>query len=81
MNIYHVLTDTDSTCLKFIFVSSTDSDIPDKKFRVITFEVIVASKIYDKFDSSNIYWEKFEARKENLQKCLGYYEIEDIDNP
>ena len=81
MNIYHVLTDTDSTCLKFIFVSSTDSDIPDKKFRDIIFEVIVASKIYDRFDSSNIYWEKFGARKENLRKCLGYFEIEHIENP
>ena len=30
--IYHVLTDTGGTCLKFIFISSTNSDIPDKKF-------------------------------------------------
>ena len=60
--IYHVLTDTDSTCLKFVFVSSTDSDIPDKKFRDIIFEIIVASKIYNRFDSSNVYWEKFGAR-------------------
>ena len=29
--IYHVLTDTGNTCLKFIFVSSTDKDIPGKK--------------------------------------------------
>lgn len=77
--IYHVLTDTDSTCLKFVFVSSTDSDIPDKKFRDIIFEIIVASKIYNRFDSSNVYWEKFGARKENLRKCLGYFEIEHID--
>ena len=79
--IYHVLTDTDSTCLKFVFVSSTDSDIPDKKFRDIIFEIIVASKIYNRFDSSNVYWEKFGARKENLRKCLGYFEIEHIDTP
>ena len=79
--IYHVLTDTDSTCLKFVFVSSTDSDIPDKKFRDIIFEIIVASKIYNRFDSSNVYWEKFGARKENLRRCLGYFEIEHIDNP
>ena len=79
--IYHVLTDTDSTCLKFVFVSSTDSDIPDKKFRDIIFEIIVASKIYNRFDSSNVYWEKFGARKENLRKCLGYSEIEHIDTP
>ena len=79
--IYHVLTDTDSTRLKFVFVSSTDSDIPDKKFRDIIFEIIVASKIYNRFDSSNVYWEKFGARKENLRRCLGYFEIEHIDSP
>ena len=53
--IYHVLTDINSTCLKSIFVSSTDSDIPDKKFGDIIFEVIAASKIYNRFDSSNPY--------------------------
>ena len=79
--IYHVLTDTDSSCLKFIFVSSTDSDISDKKFRDIIFEVIVASKIYNMLDSSNIYWEKFMARKEKLLECLGNVEIEHVDNP
>lgn len=49
--VYHVLTETDSTCVKFLFVSSTDSDIPDKKLRGIIFEVIVARKIYEIFDS------------------------------
>ena len=79
--IYYVLTDTNSTWLKFAFVSSTDNDIPDKKFRDIMFQVIVASKIYNRFDSYNVYWEKFGATKENLRKCLGYFEIEHIDNP
>ena len=78
--IYHVSTDTDSTCLKFVFVSSTHSDIPGKKFRDVIFEVSVATKIYNRFDSSNIYREIFKARKENLRKCLGYFETEHIDN-
>ena len=79
MCIYHVYTDTDSRCLKFVFVSSTDSDIPDRKFRDIIFKVISVSKIYNRFDSNNIYWE--EARQENLRKCLGYFENEHINNP
>ena len=26
------------------------------------------------------YWEKFHVGQENLRKCLGYFEIETIDN-
>ena len=79
--IYHVLTDTNSTCLKFIFVSSTDRDLREEKFKDIIFDVIVAAKIYDRFDSSHAYQEQFEAIKENLRRCLGYFEIENIYNP
>ena len=62
--IYQVLAETESTCLKLLFVSSTDSDIPDKKFRDIIFEIIVDSTIYDRFDSRNDSWEKFGAKKD-----------------
>ena len=48
--IYYRLSDTDSTCLKSIFVSSTDNDILDRKFREIIFEVIIAVEIYNRFD-------------------------------
>ena len=71
--IYHVLTDTNSTCLKFIFVSSTDRDLREEKFKDIIFDVIVAAKIYDRFNSSHAYWEHFQAIKENLRRCLGYF--------
>ena len=82
VHIYHVLTDTDSTCLKFLFVSYTNSDIPESKYRDIIFEVIIASEICNRFgSSSHEYWQNFNARKENLRKCLGYFEIEHIDDP
>lgn len=48
--IYYRLSDTDSTCLKSVFVSSTDNDILDRKFREIIFEVIIAGEIYNRFD-------------------------------
>ena len=79
--IYHVLTNTDSTCLQFLFVNSSESDICEKKYCDIIFEVIAASKIYERFDSLHKYWEKFDARQGNLRKCLSYFEIESIDNP
>ena len=79
--IYHVLTDKDNTCLKFIFISDPKSNICEKKFRDIIFEVIIANKIYGGFDSSHEYWGKLNVRKENLRKCFGCFETEHIDNP
>ena len=70
VHIYHVLTDTNSTCLKFLFASDLSSDIPESKYRDIIFEVIIASEIYNRFDSSHRFWEDFNTTKENLRKCL-----------
>ena len=81
VHIYHVLTNKDSTCLKFLFVSKLDSAICENKYRDVIFEIIIASEVYNRFDTSHKHWEKFDARKENLKKCLGYFEIERIDNP
>ena len=58
---YHVLADTDSTCLQFLFISDAKSDICKKKYRDKIFEAMIASKSYDRFDSSHKYWEKFSA--------------------
>ena len=50
VQIYRVLTDIDSTCLQFFFISNPKSEICKKKYRDIIFEVIIASKIYGRFD-------------------------------
>ena len=81
VEIFHILTDTDSTALKFIFISDPNNDLPEDKFRDIIFEVIVASKIYKRFDTSHKFWEIFGARKESGGKKLGYYEIVNITKP
>ena len=49
--IYHVLTDTDSTCLQFLFISNPKGGICMKKYWDIIFEVIKVSEIYGRFDS------------------------------
>ena len=72
VEIYHILTNTDSTSLKFIFVSGPESNIPESKYRKIIFEVVTLSDIYKRFDSSHPFWEIFGARKENKRKKLGY---------
>ena len=53
VEILHVLTDTDSTALKSIFISDPNREIPESKFRDIIFEIITSSKIYKRFDSSH----------------------------
>ena len=68
VEIYHILTDTDSTSLKFIFISDPNSETPESKFREIIFEVITSSKIYERFDSSHKFWKNFGARKEQKRK-------------
>ena len=50
--IFHILTNTDSTTLQFIFISNPNSYLPEEKFRDVIFEVIIMSKIYKRFDSS-----------------------------
>ena len=78
---YRVLTDNDSTCLKFLIISNIKNNILDKIFREVLFDVIIANDIYGRPDTSHPYWEECNARKQQLQKCLEYCEIESIDNP
>ena len=35
VHFYHVLTDTDSACLQFLFISSSESNICETKYRDI----------------------------------------------
>ena len=79
--VYHILTGTDSTALQFIFISDPNSNLPEEKYGDVIFEVIITTKIYKRFDSSHKFWDIFGFRKENRRKKLGYYEIENIDNP
>ena len=44
--MYHVLTDTDSTCLQFFFISNLKRDKSEQKYREIIAEVLVTSKIF-----------------------------------
>ena len=53
VEFFHILTGRDSTALKFIFISEPNSDLPEDKFRDVTFEVIVTPKIYKGFDTSH----------------------------
>ena len=81
IQMYHTLTDTDTTSLQFIIVSDPNSSVPEPKIRDVIFEIIIATPIYKRFDTSHPFWDNFNARKEKRKKELGSYEIEHIDNP
>ena len=75
VKIYHILIYTDSTSLKFLFISYPNSETPESKFREIIFEVITTSKIYKRVDSSHEFWENFESRKEHKRKILAILKL------
>ena len=53
VEFFQILTVTDSTALKFIFMSDPNSDLAEDKFRDATFEVVVTPKIYKRFNTSH----------------------------
>ena len=71
--INHILTDTDSTALQFTFISDPNSDLPEDNFRDVIFEIIIATKIYKRFDTFHEFWDIFGSRKESRKKKLDYY--------
>ena len=79
--LYSVLKDTDSICFFFISICKPESNIPDEKFRDVLFEVICENDILHRFDTSHKFWEKFGVRNTSLKKKLGYYAVENIDDP
>ena len=81
--LYHILTDTDSTSLFFVFACKPESKFTDESYRDSFSEIfaLFLNEIYHQFDTSHEFWEKFSARNQELKRKLGYYEIEYRDGP
>ena len=62
-----MLTDTDSTSLKFIFISDRNSETPENRYRGIIFEIIMSSEIYKRFDSSGTFVRQEKSKKEKTR--------------
>ena len=75
------LTDTDSTSMFFVFVCDLQSNIREDKERNVIFEVMLKSKIFDRFDLSADYFAQFNCQNQKLRKQDGLFEIENIDEP
>ena len=77
----HLLIDTDSTSVLFIFICKPESSVTDSNFRNLLFGVVDNNEISNRFNTFHEFWEKFDARNKSLTRKLGYYEIEQIGNP
>ena len=75
------LTDADSTSMLFVFICDLDSDIREDRTKNIIFEVMIASKIFDRLDLSAEFYDQFNCHNTSLQKQVGLFEIENIDQP
>ena len=79
--VFQCLTDTDSTSINFIFICEKSSIVDEKTARNIIFEVIVSSKILNRLDLSDDFWEQFGVQNKELKKKVGLFETESISIP
>ena len=73
------MTNKDSTTLEFLFICGEKSSKSDREYRDVIFEVISSKDIFKRFDTSHIFWEKFEVRNGKARK-KNTFEIEHIDD-
>ena len=78
--MYQNLTDTDSTSLFSVFTCNLDCTVNEKGSRKTLFEVMIASKIFQRLDLSDDFWEQYSVQNKVIKKQVGLYEIKSIDN-
>ena len=78
--VYYVLTDTDSTAIQFVIISSPQSTFSESLVRNIIFEVISQTPIANRFDKSDDFWKQLNVHNASNQKVLGLYEVESIND-
>ena len=78
---YHILTDTDSTSIKFVIVSNADSTYPESKIRNIWFEIFFKTELNERFNKSDDFWSRLNVQRPQDKKVLGLYKVEHVNDP
>ena len=78
--LFQNLTDKDNTSLFFIFIYKLSCSVNEKTARNITFKVLPKSKVLNRIDLSEDFWEQFNVQNQKLKKHIGLYEVENISN-
>ena len=77
--VYQNLTDTDSTSIFFLFICHLNSIVDEITARNIIFEVMINSKILNRLDLSDDFWNQFGVQNKKLKKQVGLFEVENIN--
>ena len=77
--LYQNVANTDSTSMFFVFACDLNSCVSEDKARNIIFDVMIKSKVFDRLDLSEEFYEQFNCRNVALDKRVGLFEIETID--
>ena len=71
----------DSCSLQFLFVYNSRSNISKKESQNLIFKLLLQSNLREGSDNSDKFYNQFGCRNTNLQKQIGLYAVEPIDNP
>ena len=77
--IYLILTDTDSCCIQFLFLTKLKSQITENQARKHLFEMILL-QVGHRIDASHDFYANFLCQNETRKKQVGLYEVESVDN-
>ena len=58
--------------LFFVFICNLSCSIDEKRSRDITFKVLIKSKLLERLDLSDDFWERFNLQNKTLRKKLVY---------
>ena len=68
--IYQNLTDTDNTSVFFVFICNLPCSVSEKNSREILFKVLIKSKILERLDVSDDFWEQFGVQNKVIKNKL-----------
>ena len=73
--LYQNLTDTGSTSILFVFICELKCFIDERKTRDIISKLMIKSKIFERLDLSDDFWNQFGVQNKKLKKQVGFLKL------
>ena len=74
------MSDTGSTSTSYVFICNLSCSVYEKTAKNVILEVLIKSKVFNRLDLSDDFWEQFNVQNKDLKRQVGLYEVENIDN-